>query len=95
MHVITVDFEINKGDEQRFLERMRQQASDSLAQEEGCLQFDVCLDPADAGKVFLYEVYRDEGAFQIHLASDHFRDFDRAVAGWVADKRVTAWQLDG
>ena len=95
MHVITVDFAINKGHEAAFLQRMRQQASDSLEREEGCLQFDVCIDPADPGRIFLYEVYTDEDAFKLHLASDHFLDFDRTVADWVAEKKVGAWRRDG
>ena len=94
MHVITVDFKINQGYEARFLERMRRQAKDSMELEEGCLRFDVCLDPGDPGHVFLYEIYRDEAAFQVHLDSLHFKDFDQEVAPWVADKQVAAWRLD-
>ena len=94
MHVITVDFKINQGDEARFLARMHRQARESLEREEGCLRFDVCLDPGDPGHVFLYEIYRDEAAFQVHLDSPHFKDFDREVAPWVADKQVAAWRLD-
>jgi quinol monooxygenase YgiN len=95
MHVITVDFRINQGDEARFLERVRQQARDSLANEAGCHQFDVCLDPDDPGHVFLYELYSDEAAFQAHLEAAHFKDFDRTVTPWVAEKRATAWRRDG
>ena len=91
MYVITVDFSIRPGDEARFLERMRQQAKDSLEREAGCHYFDVCADPENPGQVFLYEIYEDAAAFQDHLDSAHFKDFDRTVADWVEAKTVKAW----
>ena len=92
MYVIAVTFLATEADKGRFLERVRQQARDSLEREPGCHQFDVCVDPADARRVFLYELYDDEAAFQAHLASDHFKDFDRTTTGWFDDKQVQAWQ---
>lgn len=91
MYVITVEFRISQGNEARFMDRMREQAANSLNGEEGCLQFDVCADPKDDGRVFLYEIYRDESAFQDHLETAHFKDFDAAVAPWIASKQVEAW----
>ena len=94
MFVVTVTFDLNPGCEALFLERVRQQARDSLALEPGCHQFDVCSDPERPTQVFLYEIYSDRAAFQVHLESGHFKDFDAAVAGWVADKTVTTWIRD-
>ena len=91
MYVIAVVFVIREGHEAQFLARVKQQAEDSLAREDDCLQFDVCADPADPKRIFLYEIYRDEAAFQHHLETEHFKDFDAAVADWVADKTVEAW----
>ena len=92
MYVIAVTFLATEADKERFVVRVRQQARDSLEREPGCHQFDVCVDPGDARRVFLYELYDDEAAFQAHLASDHFKDFDRTTAGWFEDKQVQAWQ---
>ena len=92
MHVIAVEFTLKVADQERFLERMKQQARDSLDREPRCRQFDVCLDPEDPCRVFLYELYDDEGAFQAHLESDHFKDFEQTTAGWVTDKQVRAWR---
>lgn len=91
MYVIAVIFVIHEGHEARFLTRVKQQAADSLAGEDDCLQFDVCTDPADPKRIFLYEIYRDEAAFKHHLGTAHFKDFDATVADWVADKSVEAW----
>ena len=91
MYVIAVIFLIRDGHEAQFLTRVEHQAEDSLAREDGCLQFDVCTDPADPKRIFLYEIYRDEAAFQHHLETAHFKDFDATVADWVASKSVEAW----
>jgi len=39
--------------------------------------------------MMLYEVYSDRGAFDAHLASAHFIDFDETVRDWIIDKQVT------
>ena len=68
-------------------------AQTSVAKERGCIQFDVCVDPADPGRVFLYEVYSDREAFEEHLRVEHFEAFDRSAASWVASKAVKTWEL--
>ena len=40
----------------------------------------------------LYEVYDDAAAFELHLASDHFRAFDETVRPWVQRKDVQVWR---
>ena len=70
---------------------MQTQAKNSLALEPECHQFDVCQDPDDAGTVFLYELYSDEAAFKVHLASDHFKQFDADVADLVTAKEVACY----
>jgi quinol monooxygenase YgiN len=92
--VVTVEFTIRQGFADRFLERLAAQAADSL-REPGCSQFDVCVDPADRHRVFLYEVYADQQAFADHLASPHFKDFDADTRDWVNAKSVGQWQLRG
>jgi quinol monooxygenase YgiN len=92
--VVTVEFAIQPGLAVQFLSRMKQQAADSLL-EPGCSRFDVCVDPSDRHRIFLYEIYSSREAFAEHLASAHFKDFDAAVRPWVASKRVTEWRLSG
>ena len=59
MFVVTVNFVINKDHIDEFERVMKQQARNSLRDERGCLQFDVCSDPKNRCRVFLYEVYRE------------------------------------
>ena len=90
--VVTVEFTIRAGFADPFLKRLSAQAADSF-REPGCSQFDVCVDPSDDHRVFLYEVYADREAFADHLASAHFKDFDAATRPWVGAKAVGQWRL--
>jgi len=94
MFVITVTFTIHPGEMGRFIPLMRAQARQSLELEEGCLRFDVCTEAkSDPARVFLYEIYSDAAAFDQHLASAHFQQFDSAVAELVQAKEVQSWEL--
>lgn len=86
MFAVCVTFRIQPGHFDRFLARMLQQSKDSLELEAGCHRFDVCHNAADT--VFLYELYSDLQAFEIHVASEHFKDFDRTVAPMIESKSV-------
>ena len=91
MYVVVVDFTIKPEFVGRFRERVRQQARDSLEREPECHVFDVCIDPARDGCVLLYEVYSERGAFDAHLESTHFIDFDNSVRDWVESKQVACY----
>ncbi len=92
MYVVTVEFTIKPEFIERFRERLLQQARDSLAGEQDCHVFDVCVDDQREEIVFLYEVYSDRSAFDVHLNSVHFVDFDHAVRDWVSDKQVVCFE---
>ena len=53
---VTVEFAVQPGFAGPFMERLAVQAEESL-REAGCSQFDVCVDPSDEHRVFLYELY--------------------------------------
>ena len=89
--IVAVEFTIQAGFVEPFMERLGVQASESL-REIGCVQFDVCVDPSDVHHVFLYERYSDRPAFATHLASPHFKDFDALIRPWVKSKRVSEWR---
>ena len=42
--------------------------------------------------MLLYEIYTDKAAFDAHLASNHFHDFNAATLDWVSDKKVSAYE---
>lgn len=88
MFVVTVDFELNDDARERFLPLIVENAQRSLLDEAGCRQFDVCVDPERGDSIFLYEIYDDRSAFEMHLASPHFLAFDTATRDLVAHKHV-------
>ena len=94
MYVVTVVFEVDPQFAADFREAVLRQAANSIELEPGCSRFDVCFDPDRAERVFLYELYDDKAAFDLHLASDHFADFDRRVAPWTVTKTVETWVLN-
>jgi (4S)-4-hydroxy-5-phosphonooxypentane-2,3-dione isomerase len=95
MYVVTVTFEIDPGHVDAFTAAVLTQARNSLEREERCSCFDVCRDPDHPERIFLYELYDDRAAFDLHLASDHFKSFDRTVTPWVRQKNVGTWTLVG
>ncbi len=93
MFVVTVTFEIEAARSAAFNAAVKTQAKNSLELEPDCLRFDVCLDPDKDGRVFLYELYRDAAAFDLHLASEHFKTFNALVEPWTRSKAVQTWHL--
>lgn len=88
MYVVIVDFEIVPGCEAQFRAAILANARDSLANESGCRQFDVCTSPDDPARIFLYEIYADKAAFDAHLVTPHFVEFNARSAAWTAGKTV-------
>ena len=92
---ITVAFELLEGAFPEFHRLVAENAALSVKLEPDCLRFDV-LTPTDAAgstHVFLYEIYKDRAAFDLHLASDHFRHFDQRSRDLVISKTVVAYTV--
>ena len=92
MLAVCVDFEIDSESLDAFLSIMQKNASDSLANEVGCHQFDITQDPQSSTKIFLYELYDDAVAFEIHKQSSHYLEFNDAIRGMVDKKSVRLLQ---
>jgi autoinducer 2-degrading protein len=52
--------------------------------EPGCFRFDVVQDDADPNRIYFYEVYRDDAAFQAHLKAPHFPAWGNLPKEWFA-----------
>ena len=90
--VVLAEFKIEPGGMERFLELVERHAKNSLGQEAGCLQFDIVRDSRDENRVFLYEVYSDEAAFELHKAAPYLGWFRDQTKGLIAESRVTTHQ---
>lgn len=91
MFVITVVFEVRPDCASDFSTAVQAQARNSVNNETDCHLFDVCRDADRPDRFFLYEIYSDEAAFEEHLKSAHFLDFDQTVADMVITKSVERW----
>ena len=93
MYVITVKFETTEESKDAFRKAVLQQARNSLTKESGCRRFDVCRDPENDTRFFLYEIYDDKAAFERHLQTAHYDDFDAKIKEWVILKNPQGWEL--
>ena len=85
MYVIVAPIQIKEGYKERFVEAMLDDARGSVRDEPGCLRFDVVQDGGDSNRIWLYEVYVDEAAFEAHLKTPHFIKWRDTVKDWLAD----------
>ena len=88
MLAVCVDFEIDPASLDAFLTIIQNNASDSLANEVGCHQFDITQDPQNPTKIFLYELYDDAFAFEVHKKASHYLEFNQLVSKMVTAKSV-------
>ena len=92
MYAVCVTFKIKTGQWDHFLPLMHANAQISAQTEPDCHKFDVLTDASKPDTVFLYELYTDRAAFDVHLASAHFKTFDAAVADMIASKDIQTWE---
>lgn len=81
------------GDAAAFMPLMSENARASLKTEPGCRRFDV-LRGDDPSRIVLYEVYDDRAAFDAHLASDHYADFDARTKDMIRSKQVETYLVE-
>ncbi|MFK7870756.1 MAG: putative quinol monooxygenase [Roseobacter sp.] len=91
MFAVTVTITTHPEKTKDFLPLILKNAQLSLSHEQGCLQFDVATEPSRPGAFFLYELYTDAAAFDAHLASAHFLEFDQATAAMIAKKSIATF----
>ncbi|NWO10557.1 antibiotic biosynthesis monooxygenase [Chromohalobacter salexigens] len=73
---VIAEFEVTTARLDEFLASAREDAIRSLADEPGCLQFDINVDEASpSSRVVFYEVYRSREAFDAHLETPHLAAF--------------------
>lgn len=85
MYVIVAPIQIKQGFKEQFVEEMIGDARGSVNDEPGCLRFDVIQDANDENRIWLYEVYKDEAAFQAHTQAPHFIKWRDATKDWRED----------
>ncbi|NKB57484.1 MAG: hypothetical protein GKS00_14255 [Alphaproteobacteria bacterium] len=84
---LIVEFNVKAEHRVAFITLLREHAEGTVQEEEGCVQFDVLL-PNENGRVFLYEVYRDEVALKAHMASERLANTRSSYDGWIDDRTI-------
>lgn len=80
-YIVLPEFHVAPGDLEAFLAAARADAEASIADEPGCLQFDVIVDrSASPARVMFYEVYTDRAGFEAHLQTPHLDAFRVALS---------------
>ncbi len=92
MFVVSVYLTIHPEHVGPFREAVLMHANNSRTKEAGCRQFDIGFDPADDLRVFIYEKYDDQAAFDVHTSSEHFAWFSNLAGPWIATKRLDTWE---
>ena len=92
MLAVCVDFEVDPASLDAFLTIMQKNAADSLAKEVGCHQFDITQDLQSPSKIFLYELYDDAAAFDLHKKASHYLEFNQLASEMITAKSVRLLQ---
>lgn len=96
MFVVTVRFKAKADKVEEFREAILYQARSSRENETGCQQFDVVTSAEDPTLFFVYEIYDDAAAFEIHKNSPHSARTKDAVADLLDERDLTIWtKIDG
>lgn len=88
MFVVVVNWQVAPENAPIFADMLTEQARNSLRLEGACRQFDICKDRDRPGHFLLYEIYDDAPAFDLHLATPHFKAFSDKSAPLTLDKQV-------
>lgn len=80
MFMVFVTLDVVPGRRDEFLAGIRANAAASLRDEPGCLRFDVQRSTEAPDRYYLYELYRDQAAFELeHRAAPHYADWLRVA----------------
>jgi (4S)-4-hydroxy-5-phosphonooxypentane-2,3-dione isomerase len=90
LYVVTVEFVVHAAAFEEFSRMVQHNARQSVLLEPGCLRFDVLFPSGETPPktVLLYEIYSSRAAFDVHLGSRHFLEFDAATRAMVTNKTV-------
>lgn len=84
MLALLVTIHIQPEHRDAFIESMLDDARGSVNDEPGCFRFDVLRDDNDPNTIYLYEIYKDQAAFEAHGKAPHFIRWRDTVKDWHA-----------
>ena len=87
MLIVTVKFVIRSDLVGEFLPKMVENAKKSVTEEPGCHVFEIGFQK-EGSEIFLYEIYSDRAAFDLHLTQPHFKQFDHETADMIVEREI-------
>jgi (4S)-4-hydroxy-5-phosphonooxypentane-2,3-dione isomerase len=82
-------FDVTAGRRDQLLAALKAHGARCMNDEPGTLQFQVLLPREDDAKLFVYEVYRDDDAFEVHRNAASIAQFRKEAAGVYGTIHVT------
>jgi quinol monooxygenase YgiN len=92
LYINAVDLVIVPADMPKWLEAIKENAANAV-KEPGCREFNVTVLASNPNHVFLYEVYDNEAALDAHRQTEHYKKYQAATKGMVADRNVRAMSV--
>jgi quinol monooxygenase YgiN len=91
MFVLQVNITIKPENVDAFMRQLDANAREAR-KEPGCKEFQVLVDPKDKAKIMLYEVYKDEAAFESHQQTPHFKKYVAEAVPLLASRERHVWK---
>jgi len=88
-YINLVELVVVPSDLPKFLELAKDNAA-AAVKDPGVREFNITQMATNPNHVVFYEVYENEAALNAHRATDHFKQYQAATAGMVADRNVRA-----
>ena len=92
--VLVVNIRIKPENVDKFMAELNANAK-AARTEAGCKQFDVLVDKDDPTKVMLYEIYRDDAAFESHQQTAAFKHYLANAVPLLASRERTFMRRTG
>ena len=90
---IVATIEITPGRREEYLPLLMAHRARCLKDEPGTLQFEVLVPRDDNSKVLLYEVYKDDAAFDMHFGGASITRLRKEAAGMTVGLQGTRCEL--
>ncbi|USD43826.1 antibiotic biosynthesis monooxygenase [Vibrio sp. SCSIO 43135] len=88
MYCIIVRNRVKPGSEERYKSIITENAQASVTNEPECYRFDVVQAQESPQDFYLYEIYQDQQALQVHKQTQHYLDSRKLLADLVVETSV-------
>ena len=92
MYSLSVLFEIDPAHREEFKATALGLAKQSLAEEKGCLVFEVYESADRPEQFYFHEVYASEADLtQVHVSTVYYKHYRNTIDSWVKSKDLRSW----